>query len=299
MDIRFRPRLLAAGYSDDEVRTLIRTGGLTAVRRGAYVVGALPDDRAARHVLGVRAALENLADGSVASHVSAALVHRLPVWSVPLGRVHVTRHRVSGGRRGRVVHVHVAPLRPDEIVVVDGIPVTSVARTVVDMARWVSFERAVVIADAALRREGVDAEVLSAALARARGWPGTPRARRAVTFADGGSESVGESRSRVAVARAGLPAPVLQWDVCGRSGRWIGRVDFGWPDRRTVGEFDGEVKYGRLRPSGQDPGDVVFEEKRREDAIRNEDLGVVRWTWSELDTFAEIAARIRSRFRSA
>ena len=49
-----------------------------------------------------------------------------------------------------------------------------------------------------------------------------------------------------------------------------------------LGEFDGRVKYGRLLRPGQEPGDAVFEEKRREDAIRDEGWGVVRWVWSDL-----------------
>jgi hypothetical protein len=75
--------------------------------------------------------------------------------------------------------------------------------------------------------------------------------------ADERSESVGESRSRAAIALAGLPEPVLQWEVAGF------RTDFGWPDHCVVGEFDGEIKYGRLLRPGQQPGDVVFAEKRR------------------------------------
>ncbi|MGY1671234.1 hypothetical protein [Geodermatophilus sp. SYSU D00710] len=42
------------------------------------------------------------------------------------------------------------------------------------------------------------------------------------------------------------------------------------------------MKYGRLLRPGQDPGDAVFDEKRREDAIRDEGWGVVRWTWADL-----------------
>jgi hypothetical protein len=84
-----------------------------------------------------------------------------------------------------------------------------------------------------------------------------------------------------------------------RYGRLLGYVDFGWPELRTVGEFDGEIKYGRLLRPGQAPGDVVFTEKRREDAIRDEDLGMVRWTWSDLDAFAPVADRLRRRFRPA
>ena len=67
----------------------------------------------------------------------------------------------------------------------------------------------------------------------------------------------------MALHLAGLPAPVLQWEVCSPCGAVVARVDFGWPELRTVGEFDGRVKYGRLLRPGQDPGDAVFEEKRR------------------------------------
>ena len=69
--------------------------------------------------------------------------------------------------------------------------------------------------------------------------------------------------------------------------------DFGWPEQRTVGEFDGKVKYGRLLKPGQDPGDAVFEEKLREDAFRARGWEVVRWTWTDLRDFRATAARIR------
>ena len=56
----------------------------------------------------------------VVSHISAALLHGLPVWGVPLDLVHATRDRSSSGaRRGARVHLHCAPLRPEEIVTVD------------------------------------------------------------------------------------------------------------------------------------------------------------------------------------
>jgi len=52
---------------------------------------------------------------------------------------------------------------------------------------------------------------------------------------------------------------------------------------RTIGEFDGRVGYGRLVRPGQSPADAVYEEKLREDAIRDTGRQVVRWTWPELD----------------
>jgi hypothetical protein len=295
--IYLRRRLLAAGYDDHEVRRMVRDGSLHAIRPGAYVAYA-PDDPAAQHVLLVRAALAELSPNTVVSHVSAAVLHGLRVWGVPLDRVAVTRaRRRSGARQGSRVHVHCAPLEADEVVLVEGMPVTSVPRTVVDVARVVGFEQAVVVADPALEAGLVDAVQLAAALTRWPRWPGLPAARRAIAFAARGSGSVGESRSRVAIARAGLPAPLLQWEVRRSDGTFVGRVDFGWPRQRTVGEFDGRVKYGKLLRPGQEPADVVYEEKLREDALRAEDLSVVRWTWPDLTSFAPIAARLRGHLR--
>ena len=74
-------------------------------------------------------------------------------------------------------------------------------------------------------------------------------------------------------------------------------ADFGWPQFRTVGEFDGLVKYGALLRPGQDPADAVVAEKRREDAIREEGWRVTRWIWNELEQFDEVARRIERSFR--
>jgi hypothetical protein len=291
-----RSALRASGYSLAELRRKLAAGELRPVRRGAYVHGELPNEAEARHLLAVHAAVAELSDESVISHGSAALLHGLPLWNVPLARVHATRdRRRSGGRRDDRVHLHSAPLGPNEIVEVGGVLVTSVAVTVLDIARTVPFEEAVVVADHALAQHLLTAEQLAEAMARRRRWPGMPAARRSLGFAAAGSRSVGESRSRVAIARAGLPEPVLQWVVHDAAGRSIGEADFGWPHLRTIGEFDGRIKYGRL----QDAAEAVYHEKRREDAMRAEDLGVVRWGWDAFDDFSDTAAHIRRWFRPA
>jgi hypothetical protein len=66
--------------------------------------------------------------------------------------------------------------------------------------------------------------------------------------------------------------------------------------QRLVGEFDGRVEYGRLLGPGQDAGDAVFAEKRREDAIRDEDWNVLRWVWADLRRPDRLAARVRRAF---
>jgi hypothetical protein len=292
-----RHQLLALGFTDGELRRLRRTGRMSAVRPGAYLPGAPPDSELVRHALAATAVWPALAGDAVFSHVTAAVLYGLPVWRVGLDRVHVTRARSNGGRARRAVHVHAAPLHPGEIGTAAGLPVTCPARTVVDLARTVPFERALAVADAALHTKLVTPDQLAAAVLRAAGWPGVPAARRVVEFADGRSESVGESRSRVAIQRAGLPTPVPQWEVTDHRGRSLGRVDFGWAQLRTVGEFDGMVKYGRLLKPGQSVADVVLAEKHREDAIRATGLAMVRWTWDDLAPFTDTADTLRHRFR--
>lgn len=294
-----RRELAAAGLTDDELDRACRRGSLRRLRRGAYVLTHVepgdPPDRLALHRLAVRAAVRTVCGEAVVSHASAAALHGIDLWRVPLDRVEMTRARRSGARAGRELRLHAAALDPDEVTVVDGIVVTSVARTVVDIARSVPLEPAVAVADAAMLRKLVTADELTDALARAARRPGSPAARRVLAAADGRADGPGETRSRLLMRSLGLPEPELQHPVCDRTGRVIGFVDFWWGRERVAGEFDGRSKYGRLLRPGQDPGEVVFAEKVREDAIRAEDVAVVRWIWRDLatpDRFAGTAGRL-------
>jgi hypothetical protein len=301
--LRTRRSLLDDGFTPAEIRRMRASGTLTPVRRGTYTDPT--DERLetpeTRHAMVVQATVPLLAKGSVVSHASAAVLHGLRLWAVRLDRVHVTRDATSGGRASRRFHLHTARLREDEVVEIDGIPVTSLARTAVDLARTLPYEQAVVAVDSALdlRRGRTPGRAALArrdcdeAITRATGWPGGPAARRVGRFAADGAESAGESRSRIAIAAAGLPPPVLQLVVPGIARGVDGRVDFAWRDQRVVGEFDGRVKYGRLLAPGQEAGDAIFAEKVREDAIRAAGWTVLRWTWGELREFGPVAARLR------
>src|SRR4029079_16350937 len=146
--------------------------------------------RETRHLLAGRAAVAQLPASSGRRHLSAAAQHGLPVWNLPLDRVHVTRNGTSGGHRRRDLHVHCTPLLPDEITTVGGVPVTTPARTLADLARTTPFEEAVAVADAALHNELVGRDALDDAVHRAARRPGNHKARRAMAFAAQGGESV-------------------------------------------------------------------------------------------------------------
>jgi hypothetical protein len=106
------------------------------------------------------------------------------------------------------VHLHIAALPPDHVTTREGIRLTSVARTVVDLARASSFRCGVVVADSALRSNQTSKAELQSVITDCARWPGI--SRLVVEFADGRSESVLESISRVAFRDQGLPAPELQ-----------------------------------------------------------------------------------------
>jgi hypothetical protein len=91
--------------------------------------------------------------------------------------------------------------------------------------------------------------------------------------------------------------PTPQLEVVDARGCFVGRSDFGWIEERTLGEFDGRQKYGRLllKPS-RSPEDALFEEKRREDRLRDQGWEVVRWIWAELFQPAGLIDRLNRAF---
>lgn len=151
-ELLLRREALATGLSDDELGRLVRAGDLVRLRRGAYVDQVLPRDVAAVHRLLVGATTANLRRSAVLSHQSAAVVHGLPLWDVPLDRVHITRRPPAWNDTSAVLCCHVARLRDDEVVTVGGMEVTTPVRTALDLARSLPHEAAVAMLDAALHQ---------------------------------------------------------------------------------------------------------------------------------------------------
>lgn len=294
-----RREAYARGVTDTEIRRMVRNGMWTRLAAGVFVRSDLyiNADERARHALRARAFLENAAPTSALSHVSAGILHGLDIWGIPLDDVHLTRNASSGARRspGRVVHA--APF--GDVDVLGGARVLPVARTVTDLAASVPFEQAVVLGDSVLRRRLVAPDDLRRAVTDMGSHPGRAKARRAVLFMRGCSDSAGESRSRVLFAREHLPMPLTQVDVFAPAGKWLARVDFLWPDHGVIGEFDGRIKYRRDGVASTDAEDVVYQEKLREDRLRHAGWVVVRWTWADLGTEGAVAAKIRDAFTLA
>ncbi len=270
----------------------VRLGRYTTVLRGAYVPAAVWSqfDALHRHLARIVAATALSSDARlVFSHDSAAALWRLPFIDSPSARLHVVSPPAAGGRSNSTIARHTVGI-PETVVEIDGIAVTSLARTVVDLAATRAMPAAVSFADAALRRTlhpraGVPATGLTTndlrrelnGLARAHG---SAKARRVVEFADGRADRPGESISRVSMRTARITPPEIQVALAGASGRmWT--VDFFWRIFNMIGEFDGKAKYSDpTYLNGRTAEQAVYDEKVREDDLRAANHGFTRWPWA-------------------
>jgi hypothetical protein len=291
-----RELYLDEGLSKHQLRRLCHDGELTRVRRGAYTDGHEPGELDQHRRL-IAATVPLIGAESVLSHLSAAVVHGLPVPSSRLERVWVTRPGGGNGRKGPVLHLRRCRLEADEIVVIDGVAVTSLARTATDLARLLGLEWGVISADAVLRLGTERADLLSSA-DRVRGWPGGAKAMSAADFADARAESPLESVSRLQLHRLGYPAPTLQFPVLLQDAV-VATADFGWEDEGLVGECDGKVKYDRLLRPGETASDAVMREKRREQRIRSAGFWISRWGWAEAWNPAVLRSIVDAGFEMA
>ena len=284
-------QLRRTGLTTSEIETRIRNGKLARLRRGIYALPGTPTPEDHHRRL-IHAGITAVTDSNVVSHVSAGVLHDLPVPRKQLELVTMTRMTPGHGEHSDRMRVRRTALDPDEVTVLDGLRVTTLARTVFDLARSLPFEWGVMACDAALRR-GLDSAALEWSTRRHPRLRGAPRARQVIRFGDPRSESPAESLSRVQIARACLPAPELQYEVFDSDGAFVARSDFAWPELLLIGEVDGKAKYGSLLRSGQDPADAIMAEKRREESIRQQGFWIVRWDWDMAWRPDELATLLR------
>lgn len=280
-------------------RDSVRAGGgrlrvrddLERVRRGAYVPRVeslgVAQDRRRLALARIRAVHEQLRLEKWFSHESAALLWDCDVVGLS-GRAHIIQRTRPRSRGDDTLVRHHGAVPVDQRAEVGGLPVTTLSRTIVDCAASLPADRALVIADSALRRGADPAGVAQIVAARA-GTRGIARVREVMAFADGRAQSPGETLVRWLLHQEGVPAPEPQVRVVTRRGPFF--LDLGWRDRRVGLEFDGFVKYSGAY--GNTAPEAVFAEKLRQDAIEDAGWRILRATWSDLRTPGALAARAR------
>lgn len=217
---------------------------------------------------------------------SAALVRGLSVSWSELGRVHVVCGPRDARRLGgRIVRHQIDVGEPE---VVDGLRVTSLARTAFDCLASMGFPDALAVADSVLRATGMGRDALGRLLgARFSGRRGIVRALATCAWADARAENGGESVARALMIERGVSLPALQVQLADPLDPSRGfRVDFSWlgsDGRPTVGELDGLVKYtDPACMGGRGLEEVLGGERRREARLTSYELRVARFSLAEV-----------------
>ncbi|MQA94772.1 MAG: hypothetical protein GEV11_09010 [Streptosporangiales bacterium] len=227
-----------SGYTQRAINRLVATGEWTRLRRGVCVESGLfaqAGDTARRALEAAAAVLALNAPGAVCSHESAAVLHGIALlWPPPAGVVSLTRPPGGpGSDRLDRVRLYRAQLPGTHVLVHNGVPVTSPARTAVDLARNLPFAGAVVAVDSALGELGVSRyQLLEVALA-CRNWPGIRQADQAIAAADPRSSGPLGTLARLMCAAHGLPAPKVGVHVSAHGCPAV-QADLFWPEHGVV-----------------------------------------------------------------
>jgi very-short-patch-repair endonuclease len=271
-----RSQLVARGLGPDAIDRMIRSGRLIVLHRGVYQIGPLPLARAAE-----AGAVLRCGGSSRISHASAAALHSLLDAARRPRDVEVTTPR-RRYRRIRGVRIHrVRELRPDEVTIVDGIPVTTPARTLLDIAESPGAARLVEQAFAtALRRGLVTRAEMRGMVERHPRHRGAPLLRQLLDPKEGPALTRSEAEEKLLgiVRRARLPRPELNATVLGHE------VDFLWRKESLIAEVDGYAFHGSPRSFAED--------RRRDVELVVAGYRVLRFTWADL-TDAHLATVVR------
>lgn len=228
---------------------------------------------------------------------AAAILGFSPPYS-SLRKIHVAlepwvRHRDSDG-----ICFH--RMQDFDVITVNGVRVTSAARTAFDCIRTLPFSSGLAVADAATRAQGWDnlhlwRYVIEGGFGRMHG---ISRARLVALLADGQSESGGESIARANMIREGFLMPKLQVKVHAPSPETFYRVDFAWfpRDKQPIfGELDGRAKYVDAEMLGTgDTLDVLLRERRRESDLTLASASIVRFSYQEAASRHALARRLNT-----
>lgn len=258
-----RKQLLAAGLSKHHVQHRLETGQLVRLHRGVYRAGPVEAARARE-----MAAILACGEGSVLSHDTAARLFGLKPGAASSKPIHVARAR--GGRRRPGVRVHRLPtLSAGDVTVVDGIRVTTPARTLWDLAGRSPPRDLERMFAAAQDRGLVRRAELRRLASRHQGAPGSRVLQRLLEADPPLTRSGAEDRLLELIRSSGLPDPRMNVKVEGLE------VDCYWPEHGVIVEVDGFAYHASA---------VAFERDRSRDRrLTASGRVVIRVTWRQLD----------------
>ncbi|TEX51985.1 MAG: hypothetical protein B7C55_02655 [Actinomycetales bacterium mxb001] len=306
------------GISRGQLRAALGRGYLVRLRADVYIAAsALTLNTSspllrAKEALAVLQGIPAVVAGRVASDLHGLPFlrpHGMPDHGAVTELMVLKRDAARLGRRPRDLLVRPVPAFPKDTQVIEGVRVTSLLHTAIDVIRmglradWrrrayaMPLPEALALLDAATFRSGARTPSEAAAMVKSlrprfRYGPGIRSVDLARDWIEPLSETPLESWSRGHMIVSGLPLPLVQHVVMGADGISY-RVDFCWPEMRLIGEADGLGKYGE---TPQDFRRAKDRELRRQRALEAAGWTVVRWTWDEL---VEDPLTVMQRLRQA
>jgi very-short-patch-repair endonuclease len=254
-----RRQLLALGFSSQVIKTLVSRARLHRLHRSVYAVGHQRLTAKGRWMGAVLAC----GNDAILSHAEAAALHDLR--QVPSGRINITaasRHNLPG------IHCHfMRTLHSEDTAVVDAIPVTTLARTYLDLADILTHARLIDVLEAGERQDKLDVGALHAVIDRNPGRHGIQALHAALaelTDAPPMLQSGLERAFRHLVRAYELPQPQYNVYIEGEL------VDVVWPEHRLIVEVDGFKWHRGKRAFGND--------RRRDRLLIRAGWTVVRFT---------------------
>ena len=254
-------QLAALGLGRHWIAHRTRTGWLRRLHRGVYLVAAI-EPPLARPM----AAALACGRGALVSHYPATVLRGLLPGPVDTLEVTVVG-RNARDRAGITVH-RAAFLHPEDATSHHGIPVTSPARTLLDLATQATPRNLARAVEEALVLKLVTEHSLNAQFVRYPNHRGITATRQAMPQAPKLTRSEAERRLLELIRAAGLPEPETNVRVAGRE------VDFFWRDHALVVEVDGYAFHASR---------AAFERDRRRDvALRAHGIDTVRVSWTQI-----------------
>jgi very-short-patch-repair endonuclease len=265
-------QLREAGLTKDRILRRVEAGRLHPLLRGVYAVGHRSVSERGMELAAVLAC----GPGAVLSHRAAARLWAL-IHSVPVVEVTAVRSRV--GPRGVVLH-RSRSLEPEDRAVRDGVPVTSVARTLVDLADVLSERRLAEAVHQAEVQRMFDLTAVRAVLARLQGRRGRHRLRKVLAaYRDQPfTRSEAERRFLRLCSSRCLPLPATNTSIEGYE------VDFFWPQANVAVEVDGVAVHHTVK--------AFHDDRERDRILATHGIQVLRITWRDLEDELPLARQL-------
>jgi predicted transcriptional regulator of viral defense system len=265
-------QLRALGLSARTVQNRVAAGRLHRIHRGVYSL--VPRQLLTREGLYMAAVLA-CGPGAVLSHRSAARLHGLRNYGYH--RIEVTVPKRSARTHSGVAVHRSTTLSQADVTTVNGIPTTTVARTLFDIAEHVTPRQLERAFDQADIMQALDLNEVRDQLARNPNRPAAKVVRHLLATHYIGStptENDFEDAFLALTRSLGLPDPTPQFYIDPGDGEPPIRADFAWPDRKIVVETDGRKTHGTKHAFESD--------RRRDQRLTAAGWTVIRTTWRQL-----------------